>query len=387
MTEDINTFNKELNISYVDESMPKPDNGLILKHCFYSDALYLLIYVFLFCNPFFRKYFNSDLQNYYLICLGIYVLASPVIYLIFKPKTIHKSHSIEFFNYFIRIFKNIIILKSDYKEVLNGFIPSYQEKQAIMLVFIKVFFGTLMVGFLYNDLGTISNNINICSHIFYNTNTADAIINNSNFLYKFAITVLFTIDVLMFAIGYLTEACFLNNKIKNVDTNIAGVIFCLLCYPPFNIVASKFLGWNQSDNTLAFNDITSVFAWSLRIAGLFFLAIYASASVSLGTRASNLTNRGTVTKFPYNIVRHPAYISKNLFWFFTTIPILLVDFNSPSFNLESYLTFAGLIMLSYISWAAIYYFRAIFEERHLMQDPEYQAYAEKVKYRFIPFVI
>ena len=35
-------------------------------------------------------------------------------------------------------------------------------------------------------------------------------------------------------------------------------------------------------------------------------------------------------------------------------------------------------------WAFIYYMRALTEERHLLKDPEYQAYTEKVKYKFIP---
>ena len=36
---------------------------------------------------------------------------------------------------------------------------------------------------------------------------------------------------------------------------------------------------------------------------------------------------------------------------------------------------------------AIYYMRAITEERHLARDPEYRLYMKKVPYRFIPGVL
>ena len=394
MSDNISSFDKDLNISYVDENLPRPDDRLIFKHCLSSSILYLLIYFFLCNNPFFKNYFNNPLKLLFITLLLIYTIFAPIIYLIFKPKTIHKSHSIEIFNYLKRIFCNLNVLKSDYKSVINNFIPTYYEKQSIMLIFIKVFFGTLMVRFLYNDILTINSNIIYIQKVFadaFGTFNLDIFIKdviiNCNFLYQFAITILFTIDVLMFAIGYLTENVYLRNKIRTVDTNILGILFCLICYPPFNTVTTKFLGWNQADSAIAFNDLSSLFGWSLRLIALFFLLIYALASCALGTKASNLTNRGTVSSFPYNIVRHPAYISKNLFWLFSTIPFLIVDFNAPDFEIHQYLLYAGLIILCFISWATIYYFRAIFEERHLMQDPEYQEYTKKVKYRFIPFVI
>lgn len=42
--------------------------------------------------------------------------------------------------------------------------------------------------------------------------------------------------------------------------------------------------------------------------------IFAWASLSLGFKASNLTNRGIVTKGPYRWVRHPAYAAKLGIW-------------------------------------------------------------------------
>ena len=91
-------------------------------------------------------------------------------------------------------------------------------------------------------------------------------------------------------------------------------------------------------------------------------------------------NRGTVKIFPYNIIRHPAYVSKVLLWWIGSIAIIseLIDFNG----------FGSVILYicSALMWTLIYILRAITEERHLLKDPEYKQYMEKVKYRFIPYV-
>ena len=126
-------------------------------------------------------------------------------------------------------------MANDYLSVINGFIPTYEQKQALMLMFIKVFFGTLMVRFLYNDIISINAYINDFSKLLSsNKSIFDFIIQNGNFLYSFALTLLFTVDVGVFAFGYLSEASFLNNKVRTVETSFAGIFFCLICYPSFN---------------------------------------------------------------------------------------------------------------------------------------------------------
>jgi len=392
----MDNFDKNLNISYVDESLPAPDDKLISKHYFCSIFVYLSIYFILQCNPFFKNYFIEDFHFFYIATLTIYAIIAPIIFFVFRPKSLYMSNNIKICDYLIRIFKKIFnkntIIKQDYKNILNDLIPTYHEKQALMLIFIKVFFGVLMVKFLYNNILSISASIDKFNEIF-SSRTVDfgfyylkeIITENCDFIYGFIITILFSVDIIFFVIGYLSECQFLNNKVRSVDTSILGVICCLICYPPFNNVTSDFVGWNQNDYAMPQNGDMYVLGWILRIIALFFLLIYASASVALGTKASNLTNRGTVSIFPYNIVRHPAYISKNLFWLFTTIPLLIVNFQTVNFG--EYIVRMLLVMLSWIAWATIYYVRSITEERHLMQDPEYQEYAKKVRWRFIPFVI
>ena len=388
----ISEFNQNLNISYIDQNLPSPNNSLIIKHCITSIVLYTFIYIFLLTNPFFKNYFNQTMQHIYTMALIIYTIFAPILYLKFKPKSIYKSHSIEIFNYLKRLTK-IDWKNSDYQKVLDGFKPTYYESQSIMLIFIKVFFGTLMTSFFINDYNHILQYLEICNNIFSNLINYDffaiknLIFQHSTFFYKFAVLILFTVDVGCFAIGYLTEATFLKNKIRAVETSFLGIFFCLICYPPFNSVTTAILGWNQNDNTLPLTNNLINITWILKLLGLIFLVIYVSASLALGTKASNLTNRGIVSKFPYNIVRHPAYISKNIFWLLTTIPLLFVDFNSSKFIFHEYLFNLLLILLSWFIWFGIYYFRAIFEEKFLMQDPDYQEYAKKVKYRFIPYIM
>jgi len=102
---------------------------------------------------------------------------------------------------------------------------------------------------------------------------------------------------------------------------------------------------------------------------ILLLLVYLWATLSLGTRCSNLTNRGIVKGGAYRFIRHPAYIAKNTAWWLTILPVMSI----PAF-------------LSMLTWSFIYYLRAITEERHLIKDPDYQKYCRKVKYRFIPWV-
>ncbi len=71
----------------------------------------------------------------------------------------------------------------------------------------------------------------------------------------------------------------------------------------------------------------------------------------------------------YRVVRHPMYLTDTI-W--RTAFILQ---NPSSFNVALYL-----------AATACYVYRAVLEERFLIQDPEYQAYMERVRYRFIPGV-
>ena len=55
---------------------------------------------------------------------------------------------------------------------------------------------------------------------------------------------------------------------------------------------------------------------------VFLTAVYAWATVAFGFRFSNLTHRGILTHGPYAWTKHPAYVSKNLFWWCAVLPFL-----------------------------------------------------------------
>ena len=81
--------------------------------------------------------------------------------------------------------------------------------------------------------------------------------------------------------------------------------------------------------------------------------VYAWATVAFGLRFSNLTYRGVITHGPYRFTRHPAYLSKNLFWWSASLPFLVTD-GGP---VEAIRNVVGLSLVS-----AIYYWRARTEE-------------------------
>ena len=90
------------------------------------------------------------------------------------------------------------------------------------------------------------------------------------------------------------------------------------------------------------------------------------AALAFGLRFSNLTHRGILTHGPYAWTKHPAYVSKNRFWWFATMPFLATTGNPVDMIRNS----AVLAMIS-----GVYYWRAKTEEKHLMADPAYRDYA------------
>ena len=109
------------------------------------------------------------------------------------------------------------------------------------------------------------------------------------------------------------------------------------------------------------------------------LALFSWASIALGFKCSNLTNRGIVTHGPYAFVRHPAYAAKNLAWWLGALPMLGMMMATGSWKSIGY------SLLALFGWTTIYALRAITEERHLLlSNNGYAEYAQKVRWRFVP---
>jgi len=250
-------------------------------------------------------------------------------------------------------------------------------KQAGLALLLKFFFAPLMINWCLNHIGDAANSVMQFLHGAGEGLSGRQLFDSSLFWACFQL-ILF-IDTLLFTLGYIIEVPALGNRIRTVDPTFFGWFICLACYPPFNELTGRFLEWQSSDFPQFEN--TAVH-FTANICLLTSLAIYSWASVALGFKASNLTNRGIVSHGPYAYVRHPAYAAKNLAWWIGALPSLFFVFTTGNAKAAAY------SLLALCGWTAIYALRAITEERHLLlTDNGYAEYATRVKWRFIPGVV
>lgn len=239
------------------------------------------------------------------------------------------------------------------------------EKTAMLFLAVKFFFLPIMLNYLFqNGHATVDNWNNLSTFADVQKLLLEG-------WYALLLSLIFFIDTFFFAFGYVVEHPALKNTVRSVEPTFFGWLVAIICYPPFNDVPGYYVGWAADDYAI-FDSVQMTFA--LRIAVLLCLFVYVWATIALGAKCSNLTNRGIVSRGPYAYVRHPAYISKNLAWWLTSVPFIM-NTGRVSFAVMS----MGL-------WSLIYFFRALTEERHLIADPDYQEYCRRVKWRFIPYV-
>lgn len=236
------------------------------------------------------------------------------------------------------------------------------ERTALLLVLVKSFFLPLMVQFAFENQALIGEKVRFLFKVPMYSGPWFV-----HGLFPLMISTILFIDVLYFILGYALESRKLNNVVKSVEPTLLGWIVVLMCYPPFNQGSGAVLGGYQRELMQSASSPNYVVGAFL---GVVLFSIYVSASVSLGLKCSNLTSRGIVSRGPYRFVRHPAYASKVIAWWLSTIPIM-----SP------------VVFVSMLAWTLIYTMRAVTEERHLGHDPAYAVYRKKVPYRFIPGVI
>lgn len=162
-------------------------------------------------------------------------------------------------------------------------------------------------------------------------------------------------DVLFAVVGYLITLRLFDTHIRSVDQTLDGILIALICYPPLNhfffgtyFKTSSTVNWLTYDNHI------------LHAVVLSLAVVYVWATVAFGPTFSNLTYRGLVVRGPYRYCAHPAYLAKNLFWWFQKLPLMNVD---PVAN-----------VVHLLATNAIYWYRAKTEERHLSRYPEYRRY-------------
>ncbi|MBS3082142.1 hypothetical protein J4416_04395 [Candidatus Pacearchaeota archaeon] len=335
-----------------------------LKHYLFNILLIWLAILFYRYNPYYKSFLLPLTQSALFYLALTYTVLGLFFYIILPIERIPKSKGLLIFQTFKRTLIDTWRYLKNFTLDTNHPPPKIEkhEKVAILFVLVKLYFLPLMLNFMFGNYEAVKSGLGTLPGL----STLLTINSFNNIIFPLLISLVFFIDTLFFTFGYTFEAGFLKNKIRSVETTALGWIVVLLCYPPFNGLFNNYSDWYANDNVFFYSSSLTFF---VRIALILLLFVYVSATLSLGTKSSNLTNRGIVGYGPYRHVRHPAYISKNLFWWITIIPVMNI--------------FAFLSMLS---WSVVYFLRAITEERHLIQDPDYQAYCKKVKYRFIPGV-
>lgn len=184
------------------------------------------------------------------------------------------------------------------------------------------------------------------------------------------VELLFVVDVQIGTVGYLVTMRPLDAHIRSGNPFLAGWLAALMCYPP---LVFAFMGTN---GILAYEVNTPGWAyWFEGHSALLWLwagllacltGIYAWATIAFGIRFSNLTYRGVLTNGPYRFTRHPAYLSKNLFWWCSTLPFMVTSDSLTDVVRNTF--FLGCV-------SAIYFWRAKTEEAHLLrEDAKYRQY-------------
>lgn len=184
--------------------------------------------------------------------------------------------------------------------------------------------------------------------------------------FDYANNFLFFMDLLFAAVGYAITFRYLDTHIRSSEPTFRGWVVAVMCYSPF--WQAVFYGsYFAYDDDYYWGHMLGAYpgpymVWGTAILCLLF--VYATATVSLGIRFSNLTYRGLVTNGFYRFTKHPAYVSKNLSWWLVSVPF--ISSAGPAEAIRHSLLLLGVNV--------IYYLRARTEEQHLSNYPEYVAY-------------
>ena len=341
-----------------------------LKNYFSTLVFIVLVYFFYSNIPHYQDFlrwefsltFNQNIKTnsavIFQMVIALYIIFLVPFYIVYKEKS--KARII------IKvIFDSIFKQKRNIKQ---------HEKTAILAWIVKAFFAPLMIFWLSEHSFNMLNNIYYSYNDIALFSTDFLLFFNQHFFWLAFTTILF-FDVFLFTLWYLIEMPVLKNKIKSVEPTILGWLVALICYPPFNSGLSDIISWYSTE----FPQFANMYVHlGFNISILILMWIYSWASISLWFKASNLTNRWIVEKWPYKYIRHPAYICKNLSWWIGGLPIIWIAIVALDFKTILF----AIISLGW--WSFIYYMRAITEERHLSLDPDYLAYKKKVTYKFIP---
>lgn len=347
-----------------------------LKNLGASLLLIAAIGAFYAAVPYFQRYFSARTAFFgeeyvwwdvLLAATLVYVFLLLLLYLFEPSPRTSKS---------IHCLRALRRLAASPQAAWRGKLPA-DERLGLLSVLLKAFFAPLMVVWLFDHTALmLVHGSELAAHWGEPGTTWLELFDAHGFWFTFKV-ILF-LDVFFFTLGYLVELPILKNEIRSVDPTLLGWGVALACYPPFNGMTSMIFGGGYSADFPQFDHPAVHLAANCLLLGL--MAVYTSASVALNFKGSNLTHRGIIAHGPYQFIRHPAYVCKNLAWWIGLIPALLIA-------LETSLASTLMTFGSMFGWSVIYYMRALTEEDHLRSvDGEYAAYAARVRYRFIPGV-
>ncbi|NBU89743.1 MAG: isoprenylcysteine carboxyl methyltransferase [Betaproteobacteria bacterium] len=238
---------------------------------------------------------------------------------------------------------------------------------------VKGFFTPLMFGFAVNN-----------AHALFRFEPQDLSFQK---IFEVSLTTLYFIDCIWAAAGYVFALRLTDSHIRSSQPTWQGWVAALICYEPFSRgVWPSYMAYESQQTWLQWLGPDGAAAQALRhsalppeaaatlaqtlyvtwgVAILVLIAVYTWATMSFGLRFSNLTHRGIITSGPYRFLKHPAYLCKNLSWWLISMPFML------STTWQDSLRHCAMLLLA----NAVYYWRAKTEEKHLLSDRNYQAYA------------
>ena len=177
--------------------------------------------------------------------------------------------------------------------------------------------------------------------------------------------IVFFMDLTFASSGYMMGLKLFNTQTRTAEPTLFGWTVAIMCYWPFwqNLFYPFFLkhegpGWLKTFET------GSVMFWCCFAIIIIMELLYALATISAGIHFSNVTYRGLWRTGLYRYTKHPAYVFKNISWWFLFLPFMWTD-ASKAFRCSVLLFGLNIV----------YYLRARTEERHLSHYPEYEAYA------------
>lgn len=329
-------------------------------------SLWLLVSIFYFLYNSHPYYLGQEFNNarslissaYVIFCILVLPYTWFTLKFNYRLKDDFRDPSIIFFVLLKRV--GLVLATRDFNQI-GGLFKVKRFNNFCLTLLVKGFYLPLMAMFMFHHVTTIQN-------LMFRVSTPMEGVQLANWFLDLIYNMLFVTDTGVALIGYGLELKWLGNKTKSVEPTMFGWAVALMCYPPFNGISGVYFPLqNRQEYFIQFTEEQMIF---IRIIIVFLYFMFVWGTVALGVRFSNLSNKGIIDRGPYKFIRHPAYASKNIAWWFE--------------HLQYMKGYQNVLWL--ICWNLVYTLRAITEERHLMKDPEYRAYCKKVKYMFIPGV-